>query len=92
MVRLEIWDAIAPMFCEVCLEALVGAYVDISLKVRADLYEEFVEIFHNCLWLFYQICILNYGSNTIVIILILTYYFVDHAPRFPEIYFIFCET
>ena len=30
------------MFCEICLEARIGVYVDISHKVWADVYEEII--------------------------------------------------
>ena len=38
------------MFCYVCLETLVGVYIDVSHKVRFDVYEEIVEVLHNCLF------------------------------------------
>ena len=72
------------MFCEACLGALVEVYVDISLKVWPDVYEDIIEILHNYLCLLYQISILHYGYNTIIVILIFIfiYYFVDHAHVF----------
>ena len=42
------------MFCEACLDAFVEVYVDISLKVWPDVYEDIIKILHHCFWLLYQ--------------------------------------
>ena len=71
---------------------LVGVYIDVSYKVWSDLYEEIIEVLHNCLWFLYKMSILHYDFSAIVTALIFTCDFVDHAPRFPDIRFIFCKT
>ena len=94
------------MFCYVCLETLVGVYIDVSHKVRFDFIRKLLKFstiafgsFIRCppfiiaLMPLFLFIFLHMISLIMLYVLIFTYDFIDHAPRFPiYIRFIFCKT